>query len=139
MSKKYEPSEPPRTPADKDDRDTPRSLPGWPGYRTRDGRSGYDPIDTRTEAAHVSGALIQQLFTGQLRIQNPVFLFLLGVFGLVLIAPLFLAILETSNGSQLPWNAWIFLLITSGLGLAVLINFIKNLIRMIKSQGKHTG
>jgi len=25
-------------------------LPGWPGYRTRVGRSGYDPIDTRAEA-----------------------------------------------------------------------------------------
>lgn len=27
-------------------------LPGWPGYRTRSNRSGLDPLDTRSEAAH---------------------------------------------------------------------------------------
>ena len=28
-------------------------LPGWPGYRMRAGRSGWDPIDTRTVDTHM--------------------------------------------------------------------------------------
>jgi hypothetical protein len=137
MSKKYDPSESPRTPNDKEDRDNQSVLPGWPGYRTRNGRSGYDPIDTRIEAAHISGAFIQQLFTGQLRIRNPIYLFLFGVLGLVLITPFFLAILERLNGNLLSWNAWIFVLITAGIGLAMLTNFIKNMIRTLNNKGSN--
>ena len=132
MSKKNELAELSRTPNDKEDWGNQSALPGWPGFRTRDGRSGYDPIDTRTEAAHVSGAFIQQLFTGQLRIRNPIYLNLLGIFGLFLITPFFLAILETLNGNQLSLNGWIFFLGAAGIGLAMLINFIKNLISIVK-------
>ena len=131
MSKKNTPKSP-NPPTDKDNRENPSALPGWPGYRTRDGRSGYDPIDTRTEAAHVSGAFIQRLFTGQLRIRKPIYLFLLGVLGLALIAPFFLAISETLTGNLLSWNGWIFLLVAAVIGLAVLTNVIKNLSRIIK-------
>jgi hypothetical protein len=105
------------------------ALPGWPGYRTREGRSGYDPIDTRTEAAHTAGTIIQKLFTGQTR--NPISLFVLGVLGLALITPLILGILEAMGGNQLPWNAWLFLVITGIVGLAILINFIRNLIESL--------
>ena len=120
------------TPKEKDARNESSSLPGWPGYRTRDGRSGYDPIDTRTEAAHTLGAFIQNLFTGQLRIKNPVYLFLSGMLGLVCIVPLLLAISETMNGNQFFLDAWITLLIVGIIGIAVLINFVKNLIRIKK-------
>lgn len=129
MSKKNSLSKSPKKPDDKDEQNKPSAvLPGWPGYRTRDGRSGYDPIDTRTEAAHTAGTIIQKLFTG--RIRNPIHLFLLGVLGLVLITPLVLAISEMMNGNLFPWNAWIFFLITGIVGLAILINFIKNLIKI---------
>jgi hypothetical protein len=131
MSKKNNLSESSKTPKDKDDRSNPGALPGWPGYRTRDGRSGYDPIDNRTEAAHMAGTFIQKLFAGQLRIRNPVYLFLLCVSGLVLIIPLILAISETMKGNPFSWDAWIFVLITGIVGLAALINFLKNLIRII--------
>ena len=104
-------------------------LPGWPGYRTREGRSGYDPIDTRTEAAHTAGTLIHRLFTG--RVRNPVYLLLLGILGLVLVSPFVLAISELMNGHLLPWNGWIFVLITGIAGIAILINFIRNLIQMV--------
>ena len=130
MSKKNKASKPSNIP--KDDRDDPSSLPGWPGYRTRDGRSGYDPIDTRTEAAHTLGTFIQSLFTGQLRTRNPIFLFLSGALGLVLTTPLLLAILELFNGTLSSWGAWITFLIAGGIGLAVLINFIRNLIGFFK-------
>ena len=118
-----------KTSDDKDDRNTSSDLPGWPGYRTRDGRSGYDPIDTRTEAAHTAGAFIQRLFTGQLRIKNPIFIFLTGFLGLALSAPFFIAILESMNGNLPLWDAWFTMLIAAVVGLAFLINFIKNLIK----------
>ena len=116
-------------PTDKDKQSNSSALPGWPGYRTREGRSGYDPIDTRTEAAHTAGMILQKLLTGQMR--NPIHLALLGILGLILITPLVLAISEIKYGNVLPWNAWIFLLIIGVIGLAILINFIKNLIKII--------
>ena len=129
MSKKSL-SKSPKKPNEKDEQNNSSALlPGWPGYRTREGRTGYDPIDTRAEAAHTAGTLVQKLFTGQVR--NPIYLFLLGVLGLLLIAPLVLAISEMMNGNQFPWNAWLFLLITGIVGLAILINFIKNLIKVV--------
>jgi len=132
MSKKDSVSKSPKKPKEKEEQNAANALPGWPGYRTREGRSGYDPIDTRTEAAHTAGTIVQRLFTGQVR--KPVQLFLLGLLGLTLTAPLLLAVSETMNGNLFPWNAWIFLLITGGVGLAVLINFIKNLIQIIKNR-----
>jgi hypothetical protein len=114
-------------PDNKDNRDDSSILPGWPGYRTRDGRSGYDPIDTRTEAAHTTGTFIQKLFSGQLRIRNPIYLILSGILGLILIVPLFLAILETTNGNSPTWDGWFAMLIVAIIGLALLNNFVKNL------------
>ncbi|MGD8402055.1 MAG: hypothetical protein PVJ21_00225 [Anaerolineales bacterium] len=122
----------PETPTEKDNRENPSALPGWPGYRTRDGRSGYDPIDTRTEAAHVSGSFLQNLFAGQLRINNPIVLIFSGVLGLVLVVPLILAIFEVLNGNLSSLNGWIPFLIAGAIGLALLFNFTKNLIKTIK-------
>jgi hypothetical protein len=52
----------PKKPNDKDGQNNPSALlRGWPSYRTRDDRSGLDPIDTRAEAAHTAGAMIQKL------------------------------------------------------------------------------
>jgi hypothetical protein len=129
MSKKENRSKRSKKPKDENKQTDSGALPGWPGYRTREGRSGYDPIDTRTEAAHTAGTILQKLFTGQTR--DPIHLFLLGIVGLVLITPLILALSEITSGNRLPWNAWLFLLITGVAGLGVLINFIKNLIRML--------
>ena len=129
MSKRNDFPESLKTPNDKDDRNTSSILPGWPGYRTRDGRSGYDPIDTRVEAAHTAGTFIQSLFTGQLRIKNPVYMILSGILGLAFIVPLVLAILETITGSPPSWDAWFTMLIAAATGLALLINFTKNLIK----------
>lgn len=109
--------------------DSASGLPGWPGYRTREGRSGYDPIDTRTEAAHTAGTLLQRFFSGQ--VSTPLQTILLGFVGLVLVVPLALGVSETLKGHPLPWNAWLFLAITGTAGIVILINFIKNLIRMI--------
>jgi hypothetical protein len=113
-------------------KDEDAKLPGWPGYRTREGRSGWDPIDTRTEAAHTAGTLVHRLFTGRTR--NPIFLFVLSGLGLVLTIPLVLAVSEVLNGNLLPWSAWIFVLITGIAGIVMLINFIRNLIWIIRGK-----
>jgi hypothetical protein len=104
-------------------------LPGWPGYRTREGRSGWDPIDNRTEAAHTAGTLIHMLFTGQTR--KPIYILLLCCLGLLLVTPLMLAISETLSGHLLPWNGWLFVLITGIAGFAILFNGIRNLIQLV--------
>jgi hypothetical protein len=129
MGKKSQRPKSSRKQNDQDKQDSSNLLPGWPGYRTRDGRSGYDPIDTRTEAAHTAGTMIQRLFTGEVR--KPLYLFLSGVLGVVLITPLILAISEIRNGNVLPWNAWILLLVAGMAGIVILINFVRNMIKMI--------
>ena len=116
--------------AEKNQNDLGEILPGWPGYRTRAGRSGLDPIDARTEAAHTTGALMHRLLGGQIR--NPIYLFILGVMGMLLLAPLGLAVSETVHGNPVSWDGWLIFLVTAGFGFAVLINFTKNLIGMFR-------
>ena len=127
MRKQNNPSETSKKLKTKDDQST-SILPGWPGYRTREGRSGYDPIDSRTEAAHSFATFVQRLFTAQLKTRNPVTLFVMGGLGVVLVIPLFLAISEMRVGTSFSWDAWVFLLISSICGLAALINLFKNLV-----------
>lgn len=133
MSNKNKPSRSSKKLKDAEQQNNPNSaLPGWPGFRTREGHSGWDPVDTRTEAAHTAGTLIHRLFTGRTR--NPIFLFLLSGLGLVLTSPLILAVSEVLNGNLLPWNAWIFVLITGSAGIVMLTNFVRNLIQIILRQ-----
>ena len=132
MSKKNRTSQPSITPKEKEDRDKPSSIPGWPGYRTRNGRSGYDPIDMRTEAAHTASTFVRDLFSGRLRIKNPLFLFLSGLLGLALVTPFLLAVMEMLNGNLFPLDAWFTFSIGGILGLAVLVNFVKSLVRTKK-------
>ena len=132
MSKKNDLPKSPKMPTDKDDREKPSALPGWPGYRTREGRSGYDPIDTRTEAAYTTGTFLQKLFSGQLKINNPLVLVLSCVVGLALVAPLILAIVDAMEGNLFSADAWIPFLIAGIVGIAMLFNFIKKLIRVMK-------
>lgn len=60
-------------------------LPGWPGWRTRPGRSGYDPIDQWTELSQMQVYMVKYLFQGELY-QNSLF-YILGywVYGLIMI------------------------------------------------------
>lgn len=132
MSKKNKVSQLSKPPKEKDSLDDPSSIPGWPGYRTRDGRSGYDPIDMRTEAAHTASTFVRDLFSGRLRIKNPLFLFLSGLLGLALVTPFLLAVMEMLNGNLFPLDAWFTFSIGGILGLAVLVNFVKSLVRTKK-------
>jgi hypothetical protein len=103
------------------------SLQGWPGYRTRDGRSGLDPIDSPAEEGHMLGVFVHNLLAGRLRTKNPIYLFLLAILGILLLAPLLFAILEAFRGNLLPLGGWAFIIFAGLLGIAFLINLIKNL------------
>ncbi len=64
-------------------------LPGWPGHRTRWGRSGYDPLELDFEEAHMEGVMIRWMFTRKLLTRNPVYLLFMTFLGLILCIPLF--------------------------------------------------
>lgn len=84
---------------------------GLPGYRTRNGRTGYDPLDTRAEAARMEGLFIKNLFTLKLRTRNPFYLILMAVFGTIPFIILSgLTIIELSSSS--PPN-WFILIVTT--------------------------
>jgi len=56
-------------------------LIGWPGHRTRPGRTGYDPLEVDFEAAHMEGVILRQLLTGRFRTHNPIYLFMMLFLG----------------------------------------------------------
>ena len=57
------------------------ALRGWPGHRTRPGRTGYDPLDNDFEIAHMEGVFLRGLFTGNLRTRNRLYLLVMGLCG----------------------------------------------------------
>jgi hypothetical protein len=108
---------------------TSTSLQGWPGYRTREGRSGLDPVDSNAESGHMVGIFIQRLLGGNLRTKKPLFLVSMAVIGLGCISPILLAVSEALQGNVLPFSAWAAMAIPGLVGSALLVSFIKNLIR----------
>jgi hypothetical protein len=108
------------------------SLRGYPGYRTRPGRSGLDPVDNDAEGGHMAGVLLRRLLTGKLRTRHPLTLLLWAILGLACLAPLLLAILEALCGNILPFGAWVLIAISSLLGIALLVNFTRNLLHLRK-------
>ena len=108
------------------------SLQGFPGYRTRVGRSGLDPVDNDAESGHMAGVLLRRLLTGKLRTRNPFTLLLLALLGMSCILPLLLAILEASRGNLLPFGAWVLIGISFLLGIALLLNLVNNLLHFRK-------
>ena len=80
----------------------------------------------------MAGTILQKLFAGQIR--NRIALFLLSALGLILISPLVVVISEARNGNLFPWNGWLFALVIATVGSAILVNVIRNLLRIIRSQ-----
>jgi tetratricopeptide (TPR) repeat protein len=75
-------------------------LPGWPGHRTRLGRSGYDPLDLDFEEAHMEGVMIRLMLDGKFRTQNLFYLFLMTWVGSMLSLPLLLGGLSFLQGDK---------------------------------------
>jgi hypothetical protein len=120
-NKTIKPSDPEKTQPE----EASNSLQGWPGYRTRAGRSGLDPVDNDAESGHMAGVLLRRLLTGKLRTRNPFTLLLLALLGLACIAPLLLAILEAFHANLLPFGAWVLITSSFILGIALLVNLVK--------------
>jgi tetratricopeptide (TPR) repeat protein len=55
----------------------PSEMRGWPGFRTRPGRFGLDPVDTPMELAHMQGVYAHKLLSGKL-FEEPAWIFILG-------------------------------------------------------------
>lgn len=58
-------------------------LIGWPGYRNRPGRSGYDPLERDFEYAHMQGVIFRKLITRKFRTRNPVYLIFMTFMGVL--------------------------------------------------------
>jgi Tetratricopeptide repeat. len=108
-------------------------LTGWPGHRTRQGRTGYDPLDRDFEFAHMQGTIIRLLITRKFRTQNPLYLLMMTYLGLVYSLPL-LGVIELFRGNV---NYIPFIIIYSPywiVGIALLINAFLSL-QLEKSDG----
>src|SRR5512136_2474192 len=102
----------PSTPKKPQPQGSSPSLQGWPGYRTRAGRSGLDPVDNDAESGHMAGVFFRRLLTGRLRTMNPLVLILLAVLGLVCIIPFLMAVLEATRGNLLGIGAWVLITVS---------------------------
>lgn len=87
-------------------------VTGWPGNRTRQGRSGYDPLDANAESGYGAAKIIQLSWRHKLRTQNLFYLFFMTLAGLYLTLPFlifaiaikdFLAVLATLAISSPYW------------------------------------
>jgi len=107
----------------------PSSLPGRPGYRSRPGSSGLDPMDTYQESAFMEGRFVRQLLTGRLRTRNPVYLAFMLVCGIGLLLPLCAILVGSANVED---GSSILCIGPLGLmGAALVINVVLS-IRIIK-------
>lgn len=101
-------------------------LPGWAGHRNRPGRSGYDPLETDFELAHMQGVVIRLLVTRKFRTRNPIYLLFMTCLGLIYSLPL-LGITELLQGNL---NFLPLMIIYSPywiVGIAFLINVLLSL------------
>lgn len=115
-----------------------QTIPGRPGYRMRDGRTGWDPIDTARESAYMEGRFFKALFTGRLRTCNPWYLTLMFVSGLILTSPLICSLVEALSGHS-PTLLRAPVCLTVGLGVFVVMGialFINLAINLKTDSGK---
>ncbi|MFC1879001.1 hypothetical protein ACFLZW_03725 [Chloroflexota bacterium] len=111
--------------------DPTASLRGWPGYRTRPGRSGLDPLDNHFEWAHMQGVFLRRLFTGSLRTKNPIYLNLMGLIGGAIIAPIII-LFFTNTGSAV--SLCCIMNIYVPVGAALLVNLYLNIVDRSKDE-----
>ena len=97
-------------------------LPGWPGHRTRPGRSGYDPLDSDFEYAQMQGRILRMLFTIRMRTYSTIYLLFMTLVGLMYSLPMLLTIATVLNGElRYVWLMAVFS-VDFAVGLALLAN-----------------
>lgn len=109
----------------KDEKKQTDGLPGFPGYRTREGRSGYDYIDSELEYGHMAGVFLRHFFTVSIRTRNPVILIFLAVLGIFCLFPAVLAIVETVDGNTPDWMTWTVVGVICIPGFLALANLLR--------------
>jgi tetratricopeptide (TPR) repeat protein len=97
-------------------------LSGWPGYRTRPGRSGYDPLDSDFELAHIQGVLIHRLFTRTLRTRNSVYLIFMTFLGCMFCIPLLFGLMVLIDGDFQSISLMVLFTPYWVVGIALLVN-----------------
>jgi tetratricopeptide (TPR) repeat protein len=101
-------------------------LAGWPGHRTRPGRSGYDPLDRDFEFAHIQGVVIRRLVILRFRTRNPFYLLVMTYLGILYSLPLLgIVVLLLADLEMIP--PMIFLIPYGIIGIAFLINVFLSL------------
>ena len=99
---------------------------GFPGYRTRENRSGLDYIDSSAEAAHMEGVFYRNLYSFRLRTRNPFYLILMFLFGVL---PFF-------GSAYITWitfaesRSWIILIFPSLITFPLTINFFLSMLEI---------
>ncbi len=112
-------------------------LPGFPGYRTRAGRTGYDPLDTNREAAFMEGTLYRNAFTFRLRTRKVVYLVMMFLFGVIPFIPfIFITIRQASDAFQYgdfaDWFQFLFAVLCTFVTGAITINFLLSILEILK-------
>ena len=102
-------------------------LAGWPGHRTRPGRSGYDPLDADFENAYMEGLILRLLFTRKFRTRHPFYLFLMACLGLMFCLPLLFLGLSLFLGAG--FAVWVLVVLSPywAIGTALLVNLYLSL------------
>ncbi len=113
-------------------------LSGWPGYRTRPGRTGYDQLDSEFENAHIQGMILRRMFTLKMRTHNPLNLLAMTAVGLVLCLPL-LGFMALSDGDPFTLITVLFLSLYWIPGIVLLVNVLASLRSMLTGEDDGTG
>lgn len=116
-------------------------LRGLPGYRTREGRSGLDPVDTPAEASYIEGVLIVKVFKFQARTRNPFYLIAMFVFGVIPFPALVALVIKASINMTKTFDLYIILLlllfyltfgVIAAFTGALSINFVLSIFEIMK-------
>jgi hypothetical protein len=98
-------------------------LIGSPGFRTKWGKTGLDPLDSEMEMAYMQGVIARLLLTGRFRTRNAFYLLIMLAIGLIGISPLVLSLIcIISSGEWWTLQAVAFFALHIILGIAVLAN-----------------
>ena len=100
-------------------------LRGWPGNRTRPGRSGLDPLDNEFEFAHMQGRFIRALFSRTLQTDEPVYIALMVIVIAICLLFVALPVLELVLGGHLSPFVWCYAAFPGVLGTFLVPNLIK--------------
>ena len=114
-------------------------LRGWPGYRTRPGCSGYDPVDYQAEYGHMLGRLVKMVIKGDYYSDEPFVLILFLLFGPVILFHLLSPFIFGFWPLLVKMKLGIF---GNGVGLAVSLPVILTLtgfINFLRGRNKHVG